>query len=135
MTCGAAPPRPVWFAAPGATGASAGSSGTSCPRTGGCGPRRRARPGRPMSAATATSLQTSPDSGPDAQSGPLPFATSLAGAILAGMATATSPTFIGRTRELARLLELLEQAESGRPAVVLVAGEAGVGKTRLLAEL
>ena len=51
------------------------------------------------------------------------------------MATATSPTFIGRTHELARLLELLERAESGRPAVALVAGDAGVGKTRLLAEL
>ncbi len=51
------------------------------------------------------------------------------------MATATTPAFIGRTRELAQLLELLERAESGRPAVALVAGEAGVGKTRLLAEL
>ena len=68
-------------------------------------------------------------------SGPLPFATSQAGAILAGMATTPGSAFIGRTHELARLLELLEQVESGRPAVALVAGEAGVGKTRLLAEL
>jgi ATP/maltotriose-dependent transcriptional regulator MalT len=51
------------------------------------------------------------------------------------MATVTSPTFIGRAHELARLLELLERAESGHPAVALVAGDAGVGKTRLLAEL
>jgi ATP/maltotriose-dependent transcriptional regulator MalT len=87
-----------------------------------------------MSATIATSYQTSDDSGPDPQSGPLPFATSLAGAILAGMTT-TSPAFIGRTRELAQLLQLLERAEAGRPAVALVAGDAGVGKTRLLAEL
>jgi DNA-binding CsgD family transcriptional regulator len=51
------------------------------------------------------------------------------------MVAATSPAFIGRTRQLAQLLELLARAESGRPAVALVAGEAGVGKTRLLAEL
>jgi DNA-binding CsgD family transcriptional regulator len=51
------------------------------------------------------------------------------------MTTATSPAFIGRTLQLAQLLELLARAESGRPAVALVAGEAGVGKTRLLAEL
>ena len=79
--------------------------------------------------------QTSHERGPDSMSGPLPFATSQAGAILAGMTTTTSPAFIGRTRELAQLLELLDRAEAGRPAVALVAGDAGVGKTRLLAEL
>src|SRR6266540_2248000 len=88
-----------------------------------------------MSTPTATSPQTRRDRGPDPVSGPLPFATSQAGAILAGMATTPGSAFIGRTHELARLLELLEQVESGRPAVALVAGEAGVGKTRLLAEL
>jgi DNA-binding CsgD family transcriptional regulator len=51
------------------------------------------------------------------------------------MATATSPLFVGRGEELGRLLGLLERAERGRPAVGLVAGDAGVGKTRLLAEL
>jgi DNA-binding CsgD family transcriptional regulator/tetratricopeptide (TPR) repeat protein len=51
------------------------------------------------------------------------------------MVNATSPAFIGRTQQLAQLLELLQRAESGRPAMALVAGEAGVGKTRLLAEL
>jgi DNA-binding CsgD family transcriptional regulator/tetratricopeptide (TPR) repeat protein len=88
-----------------------------------------------MSAPAVTIPETSHDRGPDPESGPLPFATSQAGAILAGMATGTSPAFIGRARELARLLELLERAASGHPAVALVAGEAGVGKTRLLAEL
>jgi len=40
--------------------------------------------------------------------------------------------FVGRTAELGRLDAALERAEQQRPQVVLVAGEAGVGKTRLL---
>ncbi|HZD00317.1 MAG TPA: AAA family ATPase, partial [Actinomycetes bacterium] len=51
------------------------------------------------------------------------------------MATTTSPVFVGRATELDRLMAALERAESGRPAVALVAGDAGVGKTRLLTEL
>jgi DNA-binding CsgD family transcriptional regulator len=43
--------------------------------------------------------------------------------------------FVGRAAELDRLLGLLDRAEGDRPAVGLVAGDAGVGKTRLLAEL
>jgi AAA ATPase domain len=46
-----------------------------------------------------------------------------------------SPTFVGRVEEL-RLLEATRgRAADGEPAVVLVGGEAGVGKTRLVAEL
>ena len=66
--------------------------------------------------------------------GPPSFSSPL-GAILAGIATANNTPFIGRAEELGRLVELLDQAEKGRPAVALVAGDAGVGKTRLLAEL
>jgi tetratricopeptide (TPR) repeat protein len=51
------------------------------------------------------------------------------------MAVAGSNRFVGRGEELAGLLAALERVEQGRPAVVLVAGDAGVGKTRLLAEL
>src|SRR5215216_4469301 len=51
------------------------------------------------------------------------------------MAVASSDRFVGRAEELTRLLAALERAEQGRPAMVLVAGDAGVGKTRLLAEL
>ena len=47
----------------------------------------------------------------------------------------TSPEFVGRERELAGLGAALERAADRRPAVVLVAGESGVGKTRLVAEL
>jgi DNA-binding CsgD family transcriptional regulator len=46
----------------------------------------------------------------------------------------TSQEFIGRADELSRLEGVLARAEQGRPQLVLLAGEAGVGKTRLLAE-
>jgi len=42
---------------------------------------------------------------------------------------------VGRAVELGRLDVVLERAERGRPQVVLVAGDAGVGKTRLLLAL
>ncbi len=47
----------------------------------------------------------------------------------------TSPAFVGRTAELAVLLEVAAAAARGRPSAVMVGGEAGVGKTRLVAEL
>jgi DNA-binding CsgD family transcriptional regulator len=40
----------------------------------------------------------------------------------------------GRAAEIAVLGEALDRAASGQPAVVLIEGEAGIGKTRLLAE-
>ena len=43
--------------------------------------------------------------------------------------------FAGRERELATLRSLLERTEGGEGGFVLVAGEAGGGKTRLVAEL
>jgi hypothetical protein len=65
-----------------------------------------------------------------------PIPSSLGAAILAGMASGfTSPAMIGRADELSRLEAVLAQAEQGRPQVVLVAGDAGVGKTRLRAQL
>ena len=64
------------------------------------------------------------------------FASGAAGAILVGMtATLTSPTFVGRTEELARLAAAGERAAGGTPTAVLVGGEAGVGKTRLVGEV
>jgi predicted ATPase len=51
------------------------------------------------------------------------------------MAEAVAGGFVGRAEELARLLAALERAEQNRPVMVLVGGDAGVGKTRLLAEL
>jgi predicted GTPase len=42
---------------------------------------------------------------------------------------------IGRTREQARLDAALRTAADGSPVTVLITGEAGIGKTRLVAEL
>ncbi|WP_435813869.1 helix-turn-helix transcriptional regulator [Streptomyces tauricus] len=42
--------------------------------------------------------------------------------------------FIGRADELARLTQVLDRARAGEARAVLVAGDAGVGKTRVLAE-
>jgi DNA-binding CsgD family transcriptional regulator/tetratricopeptide (TPR) repeat protein len=64
-----------------------------------------------------------------------PFPSPLAAAILAGMTGGFTPrAFIGRANELGRLGAALDRAEHGRPQVVLLAGDAGVGKTRLLLE-
>lgn len=51
------------------------------------------------------------------------------------VARISSPVFVGRGDELQRLGALLERAGSGVVGTVIVGGEAGVGKTRLLAEL
>jgi ATP/maltotriose-dependent transcriptional regulator MalT len=47
----------------------------------------------------------------------------------------SSPVLIGRSDELERLRAALQLAHDGRSSATLVAGEAGVGKTRLVAEL
>jgi hypothetical protein len=46
-----------------------------------------------------------------------------------------SDPFVGRARELAELERALDAARSGTGATVLVAGDAGIGKTRLASEL
>ncbi len=47
----------------------------------------------------------------------------------------SSPVLVGRAAEVAQLRAALDRAAAGQPAVVVVAGEAGVGKTRLVGEL
>ena len=44
----------------------------------------------------------------------------------------SSPTLVGREQALGRLLEAVAGARAGEPRHVVVGGEAGVGKTRLL---
>ena len=46
-----------------------------------------------------------------------------------------SPVFIGRRDEMASLAAPMRRAQDGEPAVMLIGGEAGVGKTRLIGEL
>ncbi len=47
----------------------------------------------------------------------------------------TSSRFVGRVSELAELELALREASEGRPAIVLLGGESGIGKTRLVSEL
>ena len=47
----------------------------------------------------------------------------------------SSPLFIGRREELEILQDAVARADLGAPAVVLVGGEAGIGKTRLVDEV
>ncbi|MET9505112.1 AAA family ATPase [Streptomyces sp. NPDC006622] len=49
--------------------------------------------------------------------------------------TAFDTPFIGRDEEVARLSDVLERARAGEARAVLLAGDAGVGKTRVLAEI
>jgi DNA-binding CsgD family transcriptional regulator/tetratricopeptide (TPR) repeat protein len=46
-----------------------------------------------------------------------------------------SPVFVGRSGELAVLTQALARAAAGEPQALLIGGEAGVGKTRLVEEL
>ena len=50
---------------------------------------------------------------------------------IAGSAQAITPPLVGRSRELAALTELLNDAAAGAGRTVILAGEGGVGKTRL----
>src|SRR4051812_891966 len=54
-----------------------------------------------------------------------------AGAMTGRLAT---PTLVGRADEVAALVDAYSRAVDGQPAVVLIGGEAGVGKSRLVAE-
>ena len=47
----------------------------------------------------------------------------------------SSPALVGRREELAVVDDLLAQARDGHASLCIVAGEAGVGKTRLVREL
>jgi DNA-binding CsgD family transcriptional regulator/tetratricopeptide (TPR) repeat protein len=54
----------------------------------------------------------------------------------AGVVTrVASPIFVGRKDQLERVREALDRAMSGRPTFVVVAGDAGVGKTRFVDEV
>src|SRR6476661_8657252 len=48
--------------------------------------------------------------------------------------TVASPVLVGRASELEALDAALDAVSEGRPAIVIVSGEAGIGKSRLLDE-
>src|SRR5262249_20289279 len=47
----------------------------------------------------------------------------------------TTPVFVGRREELVWIERCLEETVTGHPRVVLIPGDAGIGKTRLLHEV
>jgi predicted ATPase len=47
----------------------------------------------------------------------------------------SSPDFVGRSDELRTLLTTADLAASGVASIVLVGGEAGIGKSRLVSEV
>ena len=51
------------------------------------------------------------------------------------MLQAPASKLVGRTVEFGRLTRVLDQAAAEEPMVALVSGDAGMGKTRLVAEL
>ena len=51
-----------------------------------------------------------------------------------GLAPGVAPTFVGRQRELDQLLNWARESAAGQPRLVLVQGDAGVGKSRLVDE-
>ncbi|MGH9207836.1 MAG: ATP-binding protein, partial [Acidimicrobiales bacterium] len=51
---------------------------------------------------------------------------------IGGWGPAAGERFVGRARELAWLGERATEARSGTPRLVVVEGEAGIGKTSLL---
>jgi DNA-binding NarL/FixJ family response regulator/tetratricopeptide (TPR) repeat protein len=57
-----------------------------------------------------------------------------AGRTIAAVGRASSPAVVGRDRDLDRLAAAFADTTSGQPRVVLLGGEAGIGKTRLVEE-
>ena len=47
----------------------------------------------------------------------------------------SSPLFIGRQPDLQALMEAVDRASAGEAAIILIGGEAGIGKTRLIDEV
>lgn len=61
-----------------------------------------------------------------------PLSMPPAPATVTAAATPSSPSFIGRTDEVAKLQRAWERADGGQRAVVWLAGEPGIGKTTLI---
>src|SRR5262245_49053710 len=90
----------------------------------------------PTGPSAVASLR-SPRRGPlhGGRAGAPPLGDAASSAIMVGMPRrVSSPVFVGRADELSTLESALDRAANGTPAFVFVAGESGVGKSRLIAE-
>src|ERR1700753_2830999 len=90
----------------------------------------------------STPLSSTSTQGPDGQSGARsgpgshPMALAPLSVDTWGMRSRlTSSHFVGRAGELAELQAAFDRAASGQPGLVLIGGDSGVGKTRLVSEL
>ena len=90
------------------------------------------RPGRPRPSLASSSAGCAERSGPEAAIAVRDPALRMIGPMTGRI---MSPVVIGRASELAAVDLALETALAGHPDHLLVAGEAGVGKSRLLGEL
>jgi DNA-binding SARP family transcriptional activator len=70
-----------------------------------------------------------------AQDAAAPASTTAAPALPQRLVQAAETRWVGRDAALAQLHEAAERAAAGRSEVVVVAGQGGIGKTRLVAEL
>ncbi len=93
-------------------------------------------PARPVVAAAAPSA-TGTASPPAAAAGSPAAggAPVVADTVRSRLLTSSRTPFVGREEELERLRSAWKEAHAGRGTLVLLSGEAGVGKTRLAAEL
>ena len=64
----------------------------------------------------------------------IPVAAGVGGAWHHENVTMSAPAMIGRDADLARLNERLDEVRAGAPFTVIIGGEAGIGKTRLIRE-
>lgn len=67
-------------------------------------------------------------------SAPLDDCVAARGETLPMSLPAACPILIGRSSSLAQLVQLAERASEGRGTIALVSGDAGIGKSRLLAD-
>src|ERR1700761_7001923 len=91
-----------------------------------------------MSTPLSSTSTPEPDGRSGARSGPAsrPMALAPLSVDTWGMRSRlTSSHFVGRAGELAELQAAFDRAASGQPGLVLIGGDSGVGKTRLVSEL
>ncbi len=85
--------------------------------------------------STSTSFAAPPSSPGAVDGATAPDVWLFSGNTLSMRSRLTSNHLVGRVGELAELQLAVREATSGRPTLVLLGGDSGVGKTRLVAEL